>query len=141
MKGLFKDLLDEIKGFRYQITMKVLLRKHKKNGDTEFAPVFFNSTAKTIISSKDMLNRSFEEILYRIDNWINKGSGWVIESIDAEYVNISICSPLSASSYIKLPNKLKNSMKNLINTKSNDNKCFIWCHIRHLNPLKHILKQ
>ena len=27
-------------------------------------------------------------------------------------------------------------MKGLINIKSNDNKCFLWCHIRHLNMLK-----
>ena len=27
-------------------------------------------------------------------------------------------------------------MKGLIEIKSNDNKCFFWCHIRHLNPLK-----
>ena len=31
---------------------------------------------------------------------------------------------------------LKNSMKRLINILNNDNKCFLWCHIRHLNPLK-----
>ena len=24
-------------------------------------------------------------------------------------------------------------MKGLINIKNNDNKCFLWCHIRHLN--------
>ena len=45
-----------------------------------------------------MLENSFQEILYRIDNWINDGSSWMIESIDAEYVSISIYSPLSASS-------------------------------------------
>ena len=27
-------------------------------------------------------------------------------------------------------------MKGMINIKNNDSKCFIWCHIRHLNPLK-----
>ena len=27
-------------------------------------------------------------------------------------------------------------MKGLINIKNNDNECFLWCHIRHLNPLK-----
>ena len=27
-------------------------------------------------------------------------------------------------------------MKVLIDIKNNDNKCFFWCHIRHLNPLK-----
>ena len=34
-----------------------------------------------------------------------------------------------------MPNKLRNSMKGLINTKNNDNECFLWCNIRHLNPL------
>ena len=37
---------------------------------------------------------------------------------------------------MELPNKLKNSMKGLVNIKNNDNKCFLWCHIRHLNTLK-----
>ena len=27
-------------------------------------------------------------------------------------------------------------MKGFINIKSNNNKCFLWCHTRHLNPLK-----
>ena len=76
------------------------------------------------------------KILYKIDNWINEGFGWIIESIEAQYVNISISSPLSGSTYIQLPNKLKKSVIDLINIKNNDNKCFLCCHIRHLNPLK-----
>ena len=51
-------------------------------------------------------------------------------------MNISVDSPLSRNTYIEFPNKLKNAMKGLINIKNNDNKCFLWCHIRHLNPLK-----
>ena len=42
-----------------------------------------------------MLDKSFQEILYRIDNWINEGSGWVVENVDREYVIISVFSPLS----------------------------------------------
>ena len=95
----FKNLLYEIKGFKYQITVKALLRKHIWHR-TESAPVCFNSVAKTIINSKYMFVKSFLEILYKINNWINDGCGWLIESIDAEYVNISIYSPLSSSSYI-----------------------------------------
>ena len=83
-----------------------------------------------------MLDICFREILHGIDNWINEGSGWVIESINYEYVNISIYSPLSGSSYIELPSKRRNSMKGLTNIKNNDNNCFCWCHIRHLNVLK-----
>ena len=49
--------------------------------------------------------------------------------MDGGYVNISICNPLLGSPYIKLPDKLRNSIKGLINIKNNDNKCFLWCHI------------
>ena len=37
---------------------------------------------------------------------------------------------------VGLPDKLNNPMKGLINIRNNDNKCFLWHHIRHLNPLK-----
>ena len=50
-------------------------------------------------------------------NWINEGSGWIVESIDGEYVNISDYSPLVGSTYIELPDKAKNSMKGLIKIK------------------------
>ena len=86
-----------------------------------------------MINFEYCLDKSFQEILYRIDNWINKGSGWIIESIDGKYVNIFAYSPLIGSTYIELPSGLKNSKKGLINIKNNDNKCVLWCHIRHLN--------
>ena len=35
-----------------------------------------------------------------------------------------------------MPVKLRSLMKDLINIKNNDNKCFLWHHIRHFNPLK-----
>ena len=105
---LLKDLLDEIKGFKYQITVKVLLSKHKENGDIEFAPVSFNFTTKTVSNAEYGLDKYFQEILYIIDNWINDGSGWVLESVNKEYVNISIISPLLGSTYIELPRRLKN---------------------------------
>ena len=65
-----------------------------------------------------------------------KGSGWAIESVDKEYGNISIFSRLSGSTDIKLPRRLRTSMIGLINIKNNDNKFFLWCHIRHFNSLK-----
>ena len=60
---LFKDLLDEIKGFKYQRNAKVLLRIYKENKDIEFVPVYFNSTTKTVINSKYGLDKSFQEVL------------------------------------------------------------------------------
>ena len=48
--------------------MIVLLSKHKNGGYTEYSPASFNSTTKTVIKSEFSLDKSFQEILYRIDN-------------------------------------------------------------------------
>ena len=125
-----------MKGFKYYITVAVLLSKEKENGDIEYSSGYFNSMTKTVINSDISLDKCFQEILYRIDNWIDEGSGWIIESIYREYVNISMYSPLIGSSFVELPNKLNKPKKGLINTKNNDNKCFLWCHVRHLNLIK-----
>ena len=38
-----------------------------------------------------------------------------------------------------MPIELSNSRKGLINIKNNDQKCFLWCHVRHINPIeKHL---
>ena len=77
IKNLFSDLLNETKGFTYQITVKVLLKKYKLDGEIEFRPVYFNS----VINQRFQLESSFQEILYMNDNWINEASGWIIEFI------------------------------------------------------------
>ena len=56
IKDLFNDLLNETRDFKYQITVKVLLKKYKPNGEKEFAPVYFNSSTKTIINRRDKLD-------------------------------------------------------------------------------------
>ena len=58
-----------MKSFKYQVTVTVLLCKHKQNGDGEYTPVYFDSATKIVINSdKYDLGKSFQEILYRIDN-------------------------------------------------------------------------
>ena len=101
-----------------------MLKKYKLNGEIEFAPVCFNSVAKTVINHKVRLENSFQETLYMIDVWINKRSGWNVESVECQYINISTYRPLSGSFYMDLPVKLKSSKKGLINIKNNDQKCF-----------------
>ena len=55
---LFKDLLIELKGFKYQIALAVLLSKVKNSGEIEYSPVYFNSLNKTVIrSNKFKLNQ------------------------------------------------------------------------------------
>ena len=37
---------------------------------------------------------------------------------------------------MKLPAELTSSKKGLVNIKNNYQKCFLWCHVRHINPVK-----
>ena len=138
IKDLFSNLLNEIKGFKYQITVKVLLKKYKLNEEIEFAPVYFNSLTKIVTNKRFKLQNVFQEILYRIDCWINEGSGWIFESNESQNINISTYRPLLGNSYIELPIELNHPRKGLINIRNNDQKCFSWCHVRHINLQKSI---
>ena len=60
LKELFKDLLIELKGFKYQITLYVLLSKVKNNAEIEY----FNSQTKTVINKDYKLDDCFNEIIF-----------------------------------------------------------------------------
>ena len=51
---LFKNLLIELKGFKYQITLAILLSKVKNNSEIEYSPVYFNSLTKTVSNSNKL---------------------------------------------------------------------------------------
>ena len=49
-----------MEGFKYHITLKVLLSKQTQNGDTKFSTVYRNCTAKTVFNTnKHGLNKYF----------------------------------------------------------------------------------
>ena len=132
---LFNNLLVQTKGFKFVETLQVKFVKYsndkkiQKNG-------YFNSTTDLIINETDIklaIQASQQQLLNKIAQWISEGSGWTIQSIENHYINIVNYSPLKGSSYIKLPQELRYNAKGLINMKNNDNECFRWCHIRHLN--------
>ena len=88
-----------------------MLKKYKPNGEIEFRPLYFNSKTKTAMNHKFILENTLQEILYRIDNWINEGFGWIVELIEVLYINILTYRPLSRSSYVKMPAELRSSKK------------------------------
>ena len=137
-----EDLLETMKGFKFIETLEVTFEKDTIDSKTGkrvsiYKTAFFNGKAKTITKVDDLepeLNMSRQEILNTIDKWVSEGSGWVIDRIDSHYLNVTLYKPLNGSSYIELPTDLRNTKKGLINIKNEDNECFRWCHIRHLNP-------
>ena len=129
-------LLNEMKGLKYVETLKVTFNKIS-DGEIVEKPAYFNSKPQTIINHTEIneaLQMSKQNILNQISQWISEGSGWTVQSVDSHYLNIVKYKPMKGSSYIQLPSELRNSAKGLINMKNEDNECFRWCHIRHLNP-------
>ena len=141
-----EDILQGQKGLKVNVTLYITLKKRKvedgPNGPEtfyEFKNVYFNSKTFTITNNDQILeelDQASEEILNRIAGWISKGSGWAIEKNLSHHVNVARYSPLEGSSYIPLPEELRNSNKGLVNLRNEDPKCFLWCHVRHLNPQK-----
>ena len=139
-----KDLLKTMKGYKFILTLEVTFEKETINPITGkrksiYKTAFFKGKAKTITKASEIeseLSMSQQEILNTINIWVSEGSGWTIDKIDSNYINIVAYQPLNGSSYIELPTELKNSAKGLINIKNKDDECFRWCHIRHLNPQK-----
>ena len=121
-KDLFNDLLVELKGFKYQLSLCVMLSKQKSSKEIEYRSVYFNSLNETVISDNNyFLDDCFNEKTYKVENWISHGIGWNIDNILNQYLNISSYKPLSESTYCKLPKELQHPMKGLINIQNNNN--------------------
>ena len=83
-----------------------------KNSDLiEYSTVYFNSLTKTLIGDNYFLEDCFQEIIFRVENWISHGSGWNVDNILSQYLNISNYRALSGSTYCKLPKELSNNKK------------------------------
>ena len=99
----------------------------------------FHSIGQKIITEATDPHEIYNEMRDEIEEEIQKvenavGSGWVFLKVENLTLHTDIWDPIKASSYIDLPEELKNK-KALINMKNeNDHKCFLWCVLRALNP-------
>ena len=62
-------------------------------------------------------------------------TGWHFRSVINLELHTAEWVPLRGSSYIELPEYLKNK-KAITTIKNDDDKCFLWCVLRALNPVK-----
>ena len=97
-----------------------MLKKYKHDREIKFELFYFNSVTKTVTNHRFKLENYFQKILSMVDVCIKKWSGWINESIESQYINITTYRPLSGRSYIDLPVELKSPKKELINIKNKD---------------------
>ena len=136
IKNNLLNVLNEMKGLKFTETLKITFEKQKGDELIE-KEAYFNAKPQTVTNDVDidnLLQIIQQQIVNKIQQWISEGSGWTIQSVDGHFINVVKYEPLKGSSYIPLPEELRNSGKGIINMKNNDNECFRWCHIRHLLP-------
>ena len=121
-----KDLLKTMKGYKFIETLEVTFETETsspKTGERKsiYKTAYFNCKAKTVTNANEIgseLSISQQEILNTIDIWVSEGSGWTIDKIDSNYINVVVYQPFHGSNYIDLPDELKTSAKGLINIKT-----------------------
>ena len=135
--NLFREILKGGRGFKYILSIRITFKKWNNEINAyQFDTIYHNSDPIEVTNQRFKINEAYELLKHRVEFFQNEGSGWIIDRIEDIWINITTYDPLAAGSYIELPSELNNSMKGLINIQNTDNKCFMWCQVRLLNPKK-----
>ena len=125
--------------FNSNRNIKTILYLHviMSQGETVQEFAFHSKGLKLVLegtNENDTYDEMVEEILEEIDKTRDaEGSGWRFEKVIKLVLHTTRWDPVNAGSYIELPQALKNR-KAIINMKNQDDKCFMWCVLRALNP-------
>ena len=84
----------------------------------------------------ELYDTMVERILENMAALQNEGSPRKLRSITQLELHTVKYNPLRGETWIPLPKELANKNA-IINMKNKDNKCFLWCVLRALNPSKH----
>ena len=68
-----------------------------------------------------------------IENYQETGSAWYFKEVEKLEIHTVEYNPTKGSSYIPLPDWVSNK-KAIVNIENKDEKCFLWCVLRHLHP-------
>ena len=84
---------------------------------------------------KEILAAMIKKILQGIYIYQKNGSGWDFKEVVNLEIHTVDYKPIRGSSYIPLPYFTKRK-KAIVNIRNSDEKCFLWCILRHLHPLE-----
>ena len=137
-KNSIVNVLESNRGIKARLYFNCVMVR-EKDGEEQRDNFYFHSELKMILASTDV-DEVFEAMVDEIEAAIQKaenaaGTVWRLESIIDIKLHTAEWVPLNASSYMELPTYLKNK-KAIINMKNKDDKCFLWCVLRALNPVE-----
>ena len=127
------------RNIKVRLYLNCVMKRTDPDGFTVIRKFAFHSVGQKIITEETDPHEIFKEMMDEIEEEVQKvehaeGSGWVFVEVENLTLHTDIWDPLKGSSYIDLPRELKNKNA-IINMKNEDNnKCFLWCVLRALNP-------
>ena len=143
MDGARENMTEVIRNNRntkVKLILKCYMISEKKNLIKDFP---FHSGIDVNLEGtveNDIYTIMTDTILERIANLINRNSDGVSDWAFYKVIKLELYTvsyrPLRRNTWIRLTQKLANK-KAIINIKNKDNKCFLWCVLRALNPKKH----
>ena len=133
------NIMDKNRNIKARLYLNCVMKRTDPDGFTVIKKFAFHSVGQKIITETTDPHEIFKEMMDEIEEEVQKvehaeGSGWVFVEVENLTLHTDIWDPIKASSYIDLPKELKNKNA-IINMKNEDNnKCFLWCVLRALNP-------
>ena len=133
------NIMDKNRNIKARLYLNCLMKRTDPDGFTVIKKFRFHSIGQKIITESTDPHEIFKEMMDEIEEEVQKvehaeGSGWVFVEVENLTLCTDIWDPIKGSSYIDLPKELKNKNA-IINMKNEDNnKCFLWCVLRALNP-------
>ena len=80
IKDLFKDLLEEKRGFKYIIVAEITLKRWNNAINTyDIERIYIRSHAETVTNERFNLQESHEILKNILDIWTGFGSGWIVD--------------------------------------------------------------
>ena len=82
------------------------------------------------------LEKLCSELSRKIEEYVQRGTGWVVDQLNFIDLYINRYRPLRGNSYFPTPKPLA-AKKAILNIKNKDQKCFLWCVLAQLHPVDH----
>ena len=121
---------------KVKLIFKCYMERPSNLGETVIKPADFHSDIQINLDGTDeddIYIIMTERILEKMATFQSLGSGWRLYNIINLELHTVRYIPLRGETWIPLPKELANK-KAIINMKNTDNKCFLWCVLRALNP-------
>ena len=138
-KRTLVPLLKKNKGIKVKLDFHCYMEKTVLELGQSIKPGQYHSHIELNLEATDedeLYEAMIDVIEHKIQTHEAEESGWSFHSVIKLEMHTVAYKPLGGGSYIKLPKEIaiKKAVINMKNT--NDDKCFLWCVLRALNPVE-----